>query len=202
MKEQDFYPGYRERLESKLRHKNTQISRTERLLQSLPANRNRPLRPSCRRPISDREEIQAELDQLNRALADFKADTSPSEANPEGALVSDRTLPTLSELENLAHQAGLILRSGYGQKHQVQHKGVIDLVTEIDHRSEDLLITAIRQRFPSHRIITEESGTLSGDSEYIWYIDPAGWHGQLRPRYAHLLCLDRLRHQPGRCCWG
>ena len=87
-------------------------------------------------------------------------------------MVSDRRLPTLSELEDLANQAGLILRSGYGQKHQVQHKGVIDLVTEIDHRSEDLLITAIRQRFPSHRIITEESGTLSGDSEYIWYIDP------------------------------
>src|SRR5512141_2220301 len=34
MKEQEFYLGYRQRLESKLRHKNTQISRTERLLQS------------------------------------------------------------------------------------------------------------------------------------------------------------------------
>src|SRR5512140_595716 len=34
--ENQFYAGYRERLESKLRHKATQIARTERLLQSLP----------------------------------------------------------------------------------------------------------------------------------------------------------------------
>jgi CheY-like chemotaxis protein len=34
--EKEFYQGYRERLESKLRHKNVQISRTERLLQTLP----------------------------------------------------------------------------------------------------------------------------------------------------------------------
>lgn len=81
-------------------------------------------------------------------------------------------LPTLSDLETIARQAGEILRSGYGQKHQIQHKGTIDLVTEIDHRSEELIITSIRTRFPSHRIITEESGVLSGDSEFVWYIDP------------------------------
>ena len=34
--EQEFYTGYRERLEHKLRHKHTQISRTERLLTTLP----------------------------------------------------------------------------------------------------------------------------------------------------------------------
>jgi myo-inositol-1(or 4)-monophosphatase len=81
-------------------------------------------------------------------------------------------LPTLSDLVLLASQAGEVLRSGFGQKHQIQHKGAIDLVTETDHRSEELLLSAIRQRFPSHRIITEESGILSGESEYIWYIDP------------------------------
>ncbi len=37
LNEQLFYQGYRERLESKLRHKNAQIARTERLLYSLPA---------------------------------------------------------------------------------------------------------------------------------------------------------------------
>ena len=40
--------------------------------------------------------------------------------------------PTLSEIENLARQAGTILRAGYDREHQVVYKGVIDLVTEVD----------------------------------------------------------------------
>jgi len=36
MSESDFYRGYRERLENKLRHKSQQIARTERLLATLP----------------------------------------------------------------------------------------------------------------------------------------------------------------------
>ena len=48
--------------------------------------------------------------------------------------------PTLSELERLARQAGEILRRGYEQEHQVDYKGAIDLVTEIDHLSEELIL--------------------------------------------------------------
>ena len=45
--------------------------------------------------------------------------------------------PTLFELERLAREAGAILRAGYNKEHQVNYKGVIDLVTEVDHQSED-----------------------------------------------------------------
>jgi myo-inositol-1(or 4)-monophosphatase len=80
--------------------------------------------------------------------------------------------PTLDDLKDIASRAGDLLRSGYGKRHQIHHKGVIDLVTEVDHQSEDLIVQAIRQRFPSHRIITEESGTLVGDGDLCWHIDP------------------------------
>jgi myo-inositol-1(or 4)-monophosphatase len=80
--------------------------------------------------------------------------------------------PTLSYLIDLARQAGDTLRAGYGSPHDITHKGVVDLVTEADHRSEDLLLGAIRKDFPSHRIITEESGQLDGDGDHCWYIDP------------------------------
>jgi len=72
----------------------------------------------------------------------------------------------------MARRAGAILRQGYGHKHEIQHKGIIDLVTDSDHRSEELILGSIREKFPAHRIITEESGTLSGDDEHCWYIDP------------------------------
>jgi myo-inositol-1(or 4)-monophosphatase len=80
--------------------------------------------------------------------------------------------PKLSDIESWARQAGQILRSGYGQSFQIDHKGVIDLVTEMDRRSEAFLLQAIRGRFPDHRVISEEAGELSGDSAHVWHVDP------------------------------
>ncbi|MFZ2097134.1 MAG: inositol monophosphatase family protein [Anaerolineales bacterium] len=80
--------------------------------------------------------------------------------------------PSLTELITLAHQAGDILRDCFGQHLQVNHKGVIDLVSEADHQSEQLLLGYIRQHFPGDRIVAEESGELAGSVDRAWYIDP------------------------------
>jgi myo-inositol-1(or 4)-monophosphatase len=82
------------------------------------------------------------------------------------------TQPTIADLENLALQAGEILRAGYNQKHDVRYKGTIDLVTEIDAKSEEFLLSAIQEKFPDHHILAEESGEIKGDRRHIWYIDP------------------------------
>ena len=82
------------------------------------------------------------------------------------------TFPTLPELENLAEEAGEILRAGYSKDHQVSYKGVIDLVTEVDHASEDLLLSEINKRWPGSYILSEESGITHGDQEHSWYVDP------------------------------
>jgi myo-inositol-1(or 4)-monophosphatase len=80
--------------------------------------------------------------------------------------------PTLSYLENLARGAGEILRKGYSKEHKVAYKGVIDLVTEVDHESEALLLGEVRRDFPAHHIFSEESGVIHGNEEHVWYIDP------------------------------
>jgi len=80
--------------------------------------------------------------------------------------------PTLPEIEEMARGAGEFLRAGYEQEHQVNYKGVIDLVTEIDHQSEAYLISEIQNRFPGHSILAEESGEIKGQEDDIWYIDP------------------------------
>lgn len=80
--------------------------------------------------------------------------------------------PTLTEIEDLARQAGTILRAGFGQGHQIDYKGIIDPVTEVDRRSEDLIVAEIHNRFPSHQVIAEERGSLSGEAGHVWYIDP------------------------------
>src|SRR5512145_3307031 len=80
--------------------------------------------------------------------------------------------PTLSYLEQLARQAGAILHAGYEMEHEVGYKGVIDLVTEVDHQSEKFLLGEVQKEFPGHHIFSEESGIIEGNAEHVWYIDP------------------------------
>ncbi len=81
-------------------------------------------------------------------------------------------MPNLSELEAIARQAGQILRDGYGKDIQISSKGTIDLVTEIDKRSESYILGEIRSKYPKHRVLAEESGAQAGDECCLWYIDP------------------------------
>jgi myo-inositol-1(or 4)-monophosphatase len=53
----------------------------------------------------------------------------------------------------------------------VKHKSLNDLVSEVDRASEEAIIETIRGAYPDHAILAEESGA-SGDSEYVWIIDP------------------------------
>jgi myo-inositol-1(or 4)-monophosphatase len=78
----------------------------------------------------------------------------------------------LQIVEMIAHQAGAVLMQGYGNVRHIQQKGVIDLVTEFDGRSEDVIVSALQQRFPDHAILAEESGHNNKVSEYQWVIDP------------------------------
>lgn len=69
---QDFYKGYRERLEQKLHHKNTQIARTERLIPTLPEEQRPAFQSMLQLALTDRENIQTELQEVYRALDDLK----------------------------------------------------------------------------------------------------------------------------------
>ncbi len=68
LEDSQFYAGYRDRLESKLRYKNNQIARTERLLESLPDEQKPAFDTLLEQSIQDRDEIQRELDQLLKIL--------------------------------------------------------------------------------------------------------------------------------------
>jgi len=72
MDDQSFYAGYRERLEAKLRHKNTQITRTERLLQTLQADQQPAFQALLNSAINDRDEIEEELASLLKLLAQIE----------------------------------------------------------------------------------------------------------------------------------
>ena len=73
----------------------------------------------------------------------------------------------------MAREAGALLRSGYGTVHAPERKGRIDLVTEHDRRSETLILQRLRERFPDHEVLAEESGLHAATAAPArWLIDP------------------------------
>ena len=80
-----------------------------------------------------------------------------------------------SELEvavAAAKAAGGVLRSGFGQPHDVRYKGEAELVTEADEKAEQAIKDTLQGAFPAYEMLTEESGRLSGEGDSRWIVDP------------------------------
>jgi myo-inositol-1(or 4)-monophosphatase len=68
--------------------------------------------------------------------------------------------------------SGAIQRAKYGQRLTIEHKGTINLVTEVDRACEALILELLRTRFHDHDIVTEETDIARTGSPYVWFIDP------------------------------
>src|SRR5205823_6394066 len=77
---------------------------------------------------------------------------------------------------DLGKKAGEIIQAGYGRIEQIDRKSRRDVVTDVDVRSEQLVISEIRRRFPDDAILAEESGSHAGrkavEQVRTWVIDP------------------------------
>ncbi|XP_019265136.1 PREDICTED: LOW QUALITY PROTEIN: inositol monophosphatase 1-like [Nicotiana attenuata] len=75
-----------------------------------------------------------------------------------------------------AKRAGEIIRKGFYETKIVVHKGQVDLVTETDKACEDLIFNHLKQHFPNHKFIGEETTAACGDFELTdeptWIVDP------------------------------
>jgi len=72
-----------------------------------------------------------------------------------------------------ARAGGAVLREGFGKTHKFRLKSSrVDLVTEHDRRSEEVIIAVIKRRFPEHSILSEERAPVDTGSTYKWIIDP------------------------------
>lgn len=82
-------------------------------------------------------------------------------------------LETIKQLGiKAAYRAGRVLNAHFGKITQVTKKGVIDLVTTADIESEQTILNTIREAFPDHTILAEESGQTDGAAANRWIVDP------------------------------
>jgi myo-inositol-1(or 4)-monophosphatase len=69
--------------------------------------------------------------------------------------------------------ASLITRASFDiDKLTVRRKRQNDFVSEVDHAAEEAIISVLRDAYPDHGILAEESGEQGGDAEFVWVIDP------------------------------
>ncbi len=73
----------------------------------------------------------------------------------------------------IALNAGAVLKKGFSTSYKISKKeGIHNLVTEYDLLSEKAIIAAIKEKYPHHVILCEESGLIKENSEYKWIVDP------------------------------
>jgi len=81
-------------------------------------------------------------------------------------------MKTLEKLKIIASQAGEIVKEGYHSSKEVRHKGLVDLVTDYDVRTENYLIEALRKDFSEYTLVGEESHHGGYHHKKAIYIDP------------------------------
>ena len=96
---------------------------------------------------------------------------------------------------SIAREAGQLQRKRFGQPRVIETKtSAIDLVTDVDRASEQLILERISAERPDDGILTEEAGSREGSNGLRWVIDPLDGttnytHGF--PHYSVSIALER-----------
>jgi myo-inositol-1(or 4)-monophosphatase len=78
----------------------------------------------------------------------------------------------LRALRRALAEAGAIHRRGARGAFSISHKGVVDIVTTVDHAAEKKILRVLKGTFPDHGFLMEESGLHASSSRYRWVVDP------------------------------
>jgi myo-inositol-1(or 4)-monophosphatase len=73
---------------------------------------------------------------------------------------------------DLARRAGELQLSRYDDPGKISEKAPKDIVTEVDLLCEDLMVSAIRERYPEDAILSEEQGGEISTTGRTWLLDP------------------------------
>jgi myo-inositol-1(or 4)-monophosphatase len=78
----------------------------------------------------------------------------------------------LDTAKDAARRAFRIQRDRFGAPGRIEWKGGTELVTEVDVACEEAIVALIRERYPDHDLLGEESGASGTGSPHRWIIDP------------------------------
>ncbi len=80
--------------------------------------------------------------------------------------------PYLQAAEQAARLAGDMLVQHRDSAREVSFKGAVDLVTNFDKRSQEIIVAHLSGLFPDHDFLAEEGLSKTAGSQFRWVIDP------------------------------
>lgn len=93
-----------------------------------------------------------------------------------------------------ARRAGAELLSAWGGRLEVLAEDGNDVKLEMDCRAEAIIMETIREAYPDHGFLCEESGETVGESEIVWVVDPLdGTHNYFRGLPFWCTCVGATR---------
>jgi len=98
-------------------------------------------------------------------------------------------------VEEIVREAGALLRQSIGRVETRSLKQKRELVTEADQASEDLILAHLRDRFPGHSIVTEETGGHETESPFRWWVDPLDGTNSFAHGHPHFSVSMALEHE-------
>lgn len=99
---------------------------------------------------------------------------APLDVPPSNAPTAEALQLLLERATEAAQAGGAVLQRYWGRLTAIEEKSRQgDLVTNADRESEAAVLAVLRQYFPDHAILAEESGQIEGTvADYLWAIDP------------------------------
>ena len=101
-----------------------------------------------------------------------------------------------AKAEEIAREAGALLKGFYRNGVAAENKGDVDLVTEADKASEKLIRERLHAAFPTHGVYGEEGTRDALDSEYRWYVDPLDGTTNFAHGFPAFCVVLGLEHRP------
>lgn len=71
-----------------------------------------------------------------------------------------------------AQEAGRMLRENLDSSREITYKGEVDLVTNFDSRSQQMIFDRLAENFPDHDFVAEEGLDRGKGGEFRWIFDP------------------------------
>ena len=76
----------------------------------------------------------------------------------------------------------------------IETKGKNDFVTEVDKNAEEIIINTIKNAYPNHAFLAEETGQR-GESDFLWIIDPLDGTTNFLHNFPHFAVSIALQHK-------
>lgn len=98
-------------------------------------------------------------------------------------------------------RSAAVLKNSYGRAIGIAHKGKLDLVTDVDRRSEEVVVSFLQQASPQCGILAEEQNEIAGNGTERWILDPLDGTTNFAHGYP-FFCVSLALEQAGQTIWG